>query len=133
MCLGLGVKFVLVITLRPNFNTRKVSKSGGSDVASRTIVKLEGVQYDRTELACEECLESVNFFAKQRTSHATTCPSQVRSLGHTTGVYLMLVVKAIVTCRTAQGFSGTLQCFLCIGREPQGIKFCEVCVYVSVS
>ena len=127
------MKFVLVIILRPYFNIRKVSKSGGSDVVSRTIDKLEGVQYDRTELAREECLESVNLIAKQRVSHATICLSQVRSLGHTTGGYLLPVVKAIRTCRNPQGFSGTLQCFLCIGREPQGIKFCEICMYVCAS
>ena len=91
------------------------------------------MQYDRTELAREECLDSVNLMAKQRVSHATICLSQVRSLGHKTGGYLLPVVKAIGTCRNPQVFSGTLQCFLCIGREPQGIKFCEVCVYVSVS
>ena len=78
-------------------------------VASRTIVKLEGLQYNRTEqLAREECLESVTLIAKQRVSHARSSPSQVRSLGHTTGGYLLPVVKAIRTCRPAQGFSGTL-------------------------
>ena len=129
---GWGVEFVLVITLRSYFNIRKVSKMGGRDVASRTIVKLEGVQYDRTELAREECLESVTLIAKQCVSHARSSPSQVRSLGHTTGGYLLPVVKAIRTCRSAQGFSGTLQCCLYFGREPQGIKFCKVCVYVRV-
>ena len=34
------MKFVLVIILRPYFNIRKVSKSAGSDVVSRTIDKL---------------------------------------------------------------------------------------------
>jgi hypothetical protein len=55
VCLGdWGVEFVLVITLRTYFKIRKVSKLGWSDFASRNIVKLEGVQYDGTELAREE-------------------------------------------------------------------------------
>jgi hypothetical protein len=106
---GGGLELVLARTLRPCFSVRKISKmGGGGDVARRTIVKLEGVQYGRTELAREECLESVTLIAKQRISHARSSPSQVRSLGHTTGGYLLPVVKVIRTCRSAQGFSGTL-------------------------
>ena len=50
----------------------------------------------------------MTLIAKQRLSHARSGPSQVRSLGHTTGGDLLPVVKSLRTCRPAQGFCGTL-------------------------
>ena len=54
-------------------------------------------------------MSGVSDFDRQITRIACQIKSEPsRSLGHTTGGYLPPVVKAIRTCRPAQGFSGTL-------------------------